>query len=52
LKRHRRCVEGIHAHDAPEKIAVDLIYWIPATLALGALALSLMYAFVEACDWV
>jgi hypothetical protein len=31
---------------------VDLTLWIPITVGLGVLALGLMYAFVEACDWI
>jgi hypothetical protein len=43
----------IHAHATPMKdVAMDLAFWIPTTLALGVIALALMFFFIEACDWV
>ena len=35
-----------------EGATVDLAVWIPLTLALGALTLLLLLAFIEACDRV
>jgi len=34
------------------EVAVDLAFWIPATLTLGVITLALMYLFIEVCDWV
>ena len=31
---------------------MDLTVWLPATMLLGAIAVGLMFLFVEACDKV
>jgi len=31
---------------------MDLVIWVPVTVALGLVALALMFAFVAACDKV
>lgn len=31
---------------------MNLIFWVPALIALGLVTLGLMFAFVKACDKV